>query len=69
VTIRRRPPHGSDRQPCGPVDFKVPTEEDNKPRNILEEIVWYKDVEISEMKEKRSLASLAAAVKGAPPAR
>lgn len=42
VLIRRRPPHGTDTQPCGPVDFKVPTDDDNKPRNILEEIVWYK---------------------------
>ena len=25
---------------CGPVDFVVPQTEDNKPRNILEEIVW-----------------------------
>lgn len=26
---------------CGPVDFKVIQTEENKPRNILEEIVWY----------------------------
>ncbi len=25
---------------CGPVDFKVPTGEDNEPANILEEIIW-----------------------------
>ena len=26
---------------CGPVDFRVVQTEENKPRNILEEIVWY----------------------------
>ena len=26
---------------CGPVDFRVIQTEENKPRNILEEIVWY----------------------------
>jgi hypothetical protein len=25
---------------CGPFDFKVQTGDENKPRNILEEIVW-----------------------------
>ena len=24
VTIRRRPPHGIEKQNCGPVDFKIP---------------------------------------------
>ena len=25
---------------CGPVDFRVIQSDENKPRNILEEIVW-----------------------------
>ena len=69
VTIRRRPPEGLDTQACGPVDFKVPSSDDNKPRNILEEIVWYKAVEIERMRQKVSLAMLMGQVKNAPPAR
>jgi indole-3-glycerol phosphate synthase len=40
-----------DKQPCGPVDFKVELDEDNKPRNILEEIVWHKAVEVESWRE------------------
>jgi len=69
VTIRRRPPEGVDRQACGPVDFKVPSSDDNKPRNILEEIVWYKAVEIENMRQKLPLAMLLAQAKNAAPAR
>ncbi len=69
VTIRRRPPEGVDTQACGPVDFKVPASEENKPRNILEEIVWYKAVEIARMRQKVALPMLMAQAKNAPPAR
>eukprot|EP00803_Ostreobium_quekettii_P004652 evm.model.scf_1683EXC.2 EVM.evm.TU.scf_1683EXC.2 scf_1683EXC:2683-4380(-) len=41
VSIRRRPPFGSDSQACGPLGFKVPLPDANEPRNILEEIVWW----------------------------
>ena len=58
VMIRRRPPEGLEKQACGPVDFKVPCTEDNKPRNILEEIVWYKGVEIGSMRAKVPLPLL-----------
>ena len=44
-------------------------QEDNKPRNILEEIVWYKAKEIEMMREKVPLGLLAAMVKRAQPAR
>lgn len=47
----------------------MPTSEENRPRNILEEIVWYKDVEIRQMKEARPAELVRAMVKGAPPAR
>ncbi|KAG1660782.1 hypothetical protein FOA52_011323 [Chlamydomonas sp. UWO 241] len=39
VSIRRRPPNGEERQACGPFDFRVEGGDENKPRNILEEIV------------------------------
>ena len=64
VTIRRRPPAGhkehlgmgSERfafkmEAVTPSGERVDNEE-NKPRNILEEIVWYKDYELNVMKEK-----------------
>jgi hypothetical protein len=60
VSIRRRPPQGSQRLDVGPTfDFKLETvtkegvyvdNEDFKPRNILEEIVWYKDIEIQRVR-------------------
>ncbi len=41
VSIRRRPPEGLQHQPCGnQFQFEVHQTADNKPRNILEEIVW-----------------------------
>jgi indole-3-glycerol phosphate synthase len=66
VTIRRRPPEGVDTQACGPVDFKVPSTDENKPRNILEEIVWHKAVEIEQMRQKVALPLLMAQAKNAP---
>lgn len=69
VTIRRRPPQGIDSQGCGPVDFRVPSGEENKPRNVLEEIVWYKAVEIEAMRKRVPLAMLSSQVKSAPPPR
>lgn len=47
TSIRRRPPSGVDKQPCGPIAFQVDVDEDNAPRNILEEIVWSKTSEIA----------------------
>jgi len=70
VFIRRRPPHGRPRNPCGPIDFVVTDYvEENEPRNILEEIVWYKDTEIAARKDAMPLTRLAAGVKKAPPPR
>jgi len=69
VSIRRRPPQGSGTQPCGEVGFKVPLDEDNEPRNILEEIVWYKAKEIEDMRQRQSTALMMAMAKNAPPPR
>lgn len=69
VTIRRRPPQGIDLQPCGPVGFQVHLSEDNQPRNILEEIVWWKAVEVEKMRSRLPLGSLMPLVKAAPPPR
>lgn len=70
VLIRRRPPMGSDTQPCGPSTFRVNgLPDDNKPRNILEEIIWYKAKEIERMRSKQPLGSLQSLAKAAQPAR
>eukprot|EP00887_Chlorella_sp_A99_P002416 scaffold10.g2416.t1 len=66
VMIRRRPPHGVAKQPCGPVDFEVPVPEDNAPRNILEEIVWYKAVEVEAFRSKVPLPALIKAAQAYP---
>lgn len=71
VVIRRRPPRGAEFQPCGPSStFRVNgLPEDNKPINILEEIVWWKAKEVENMRTKLPLAALNSAVKSAQPAR
>ncbi|KAG2427247.1 hypothetical protein HXX76_012443 [Chlamydomonas incerta] len=64
VTIRRRPPHGLETQPCGPHAFRVGgLPDENKPQNILEEIVWWKAREVEVMREKQPLALLHAIAK------
>jgi indole-3-glycerol phosphate synthase len=66
VTIRRRPPRGNDTQPCGPFDYRVRDMDDNKPNNILEEIVWYKARELDAMRAKMPLPQLRALALQAP---
>jgi indole-3-glycerol phosphate synthase len=66
VFIRRRPPGGRATQPCGEFAFGTPQSEENAPRNILEEIVWYKAYEIEEMRTKAPLARVVGAAKAAP---
>ena len=62
--IRRRPPTGPAKHDVGKsFNFLADTlidksgsynvNEDNKPRNILEEIVWYKDIEIAQVPNLR----------------
>uniref|UniRef100_A9TUX8 indole-3-glycerol-phosphate synthase n=1 Tax=Physcomitrium patens TaxID=3218 RepID=A9TUX8_PHYPA len=48
ITIRRRPATGPPIHNVGPFQFKIQSE-GNTPRNILEEIVWHKDVEVAQV--------------------
>ncbi|CAI9112830.1 OLC1v1013325C2 [Oldenlandia corymbosa var. corymbosa] len=68
IRIRRRPPTGPPLHYVGPFEFRIQNE-GNTPRNILEEIVWHKDVEVAQMKEKMPLPSLKRALDNAPPVR
>ncbi|KAJ4827256.1 hypothetical protein Tsubulata_028888 [Turnera subulata] len=68
IRIRRRPPSGPPLHYVGPLEFRIQNE-GNTPRNILEEIVWYKDTEVSKFKEKKPLASLTRFLDSAPPTR
>lgn len=68
IRIRRRPPTGPPQHYVGPFEFRIQSE-GNTPRNKLEEIVWYKDTVVSQMKEKMPLFSLKTAFEKAPPVR
>ncbi|XWS36680.1 hypothetical protein CRYUN_Cryun20dG0106100 [Craigia yunnanensis] len=68
IRIRRRPPTDPPLHYMGPFEFRLQNE-GNTPRNILEEIVWYKDTEVSQMKEKKPLAALKKVMENAPPTR
>lgn len=48
IMIRRRPPTGPPLHYVGPFEFRLQNE-GNTPRNILEEIVWNKEKEVSEV--------------------
>lgn len=48
INIRRRPPTGPPLHYVGPFQFRIQNE-GNTPRNILEEIIWHKDVEVSQV--------------------
>ncbi|HEY9666348.1 MAG TPA: indole-3-glycerol phosphate synthase TrpC [Coleofasciculaceae cyanobacterium] len=66
MQIRRRPPNP-------PVDLSIIRYQvvvpDAEPRNILEKIVWHKEVEVDQMRERLPLAQLQKQVLEAPPAR
>ncbi|XP_024026630.1 indole-3-glycerol phosphate synthase, chloroplastic isoform X2 [Morus notabilis] len=68
IRIRRRPPTGAPLHYVGPFEFRLQNE-GNTPRNILEEIVWHKDTEVSQLKERKPLSALKKAMENAPPAR
>ncbi|KAI3716141.1 hypothetical protein L6452_23266 [Arctium lappa] len=68
IRIRRRPPTGPPLHYVGPFEFRLQNE-GNTPRNILEEIVWNKDVEVAQLRGKKPLFSLKKAVDNAPPPR
>ncbi|KAF5184422.1 Indole-3-glycerol phosphate synthase, partial [Thalictrum thalictroides] len=57
IRIRRRPPTGPPQHYVGPFEFRLQNE-GNTPRNILEEIIWHKHVEVAQLKEKRPLHTL-----------
>lgn len=48
IKIRRRPTTGPPMHAVGPFEFRLQND-GNTPRNILEEIVWNKDVEIAQV--------------------
>ncbi|CAM8993109.1 unnamed protein product [Rhodiola kirilowii] len=68
VKIRRRPPTGPPMHYVGPFEFRLQNE-GNTPRNILEEIIWNKDNEISQLRERKPLYSLKKSLDSAPPVR
>ncbi|CAD6260597.1 unnamed protein product [Miscanthus lutarioriparius] len=68
IRIRRRPVTGPAVHYVGPFQFRLENE-GNTPRNILEKIIWDKDVEVSQMKERRPLYMLKGPLDAAPPAR
>ncbi|XP_057953505.1 indole-3-glycerol phosphate synthase, chloroplastic-like [Malania oleifera] len=68
IKIRRRPPTGPPLHYVGPFEFRLQNE-GNTPRNILEEIVWNKDKEVSKLRERRPLSMLKKALEIAPPSR
>ncbi|KAL6549483.1 hypothetical protein OROHE_008600 [Orobanche hederae] len=68
IKIRRRPTTGPPHHYTGPFEFRS-RNEGNGPRNILEEIVWHKDVEVSQMKEEKPLPVLKKMLDNAPPVR
>ncbi|XP_042521147.1 indole-3-glycerol phosphate synthase, chloroplastic-like [Macadamia integrifolia] len=68
IRIRRRPPTSSPLHHLGSFEFRIENE-GNSPRNILEEIIWNKDIEVSQLKERMPLSSLKKAIENAPPAR
>ncbi|CAM6125872.1 unnamed protein product [Calypogeia fissa] len=68
ISIRRRPATGPQLHNCGTFQFKLQNE-GNTPRNILEEIIWSKDAEVSAMKEKTPLSQLMKVMQGVEPAR
>ncbi|KAI3753512.1 hypothetical protein L2E82_25567 [Cichorium intybus] len=68
IRIRRQPPTDPPLHYVGPFEFRLQNEE-NTPRNILEEIVWNKHVEVTQMKEKVTIDSLKKALESAHPPR
>ncbi|KAL0385174.1 UNVERIFIED_CONTAM: Indole-3-glycerol phosphate synthase, chloroplastic [Sesamum radiatum] len=68
ISIRRQPPTGPPPHYVGPFEFHLQNE-DITPRNILEEIIWHKDIEVSQMKERKPLSLLKKMLDNAPPVR
>ncbi|KAJ4818059.1 Indole-3-glycerol phosphate synthase [Rhynchospora pubera] len=69
IRIRRRPPTGPPVHYVGPFQFRLHTPDHANPRNILEQILWDKDSQLTLMKERQPLAVLQRLLPGAPPVR
>lgn len=68
IRIRRRPPTGPPTHAVGPFEFRLENE-GNTPRNILEKIIWDKDKEVSQFRERKPLHVLNKILKDVPPVR
>ncbi|XP_065850623.1 indole-3-glycerol phosphate synthase, chloroplastic-like [Euphorbia lathyris] len=68
IRIRRKPSTGPPLHYVGPFEFRIQNE-GNTPNNILEEIIWHKDVEVSQLKQRRPLFAMKNSLDNAPPAR
>ncbi|WJX44555.1 indole-3-glycerol-phosphate synthase [Trifolium repens] len=68
IRIRRRPPTGPPIHYVGPFEFRLENE-GNTPRNILEEIIWNKDIEVRQLKERKPLGMIRKSLEKAPPVR
>ncbi|MGB6296173.1 MAG: indole-3-glycerol phosphate synthase TrpC [Rivularia sp. (in: cyanobacteria)] len=66
MQIRRRPPNPD--IAVMSLRYQI-ADADAQPSNILEEIVWYKEAEVDQMREKQSLQDLQRQVQNAPPVR
>lgn len=64
MKIRRRPPNPTVAVDSLRYQVKVP---DSEPRNILEKIVWHKEIEVARLREKTPLAELQRQVLTAAP--
>ncbi|CDY43301.1 hypothetical protein HID58_069529 [Brassica napus] len=70
IKIRRKPPSIAPLGNSGPFELRLLNGQvADSPSNILEEITWYKDQEVSRMKELNPLEALKKAVENAPPTR
>lgn len=66
MQIRRRPPNPD--IAVSSLRYKIASK-DAEPNNILEEIIWYKEAEVDQMREKQSLQELQRQLENAPPLR
>ncbi|CAF1737369.1 unnamed protein product [Brassica napus] len=70
IRIRRKPPSIGPLGYSGPFELRLLNGQvADSPSNILEEITWYKEQEVSRMKELNPLEALKKAVENAPPIR
>ncbi|KAH7689062.1 Indole-3-glycerol-phosphate synthase protein [Dioscorea alata] len=65
IKIRRHPPTGPPSHAVGPFEFRLENE-GNTPRNILEKIIWDKDAEVFQLKERKPLAMISKTLENAP---